>query len=76
MDSKTIIQTEKSALKIIKHEYKELVEKCIKEIEDKLEIKPEIIVYGRKCYQNRDVGFFSNESIDINIQIRFKNQNH
>lgn len=63
MDSTTIIQTEKSALKLIKHEYKELVEKCIKEIEDKLDIRPEIMVYGRKCNQNRDVGFFSNESI-------------
>ena len=62
-NSKTIIQTEKSALKLIKHEYKELVEKCIKEIEDKLDIRPEIMVYGRKCNQNRDVGFFSNESI-------------
>ena len=66
MDSKTIIQTEKSSLKTIIHYYKKLIEKCIAEIEDKLDIDPEIFVYGKKCHQHRNVGFFSNKSIGYN----------
>ena len=66
MDSKTIIQTEKSSLKTIIHDYKKLIEKCIAEIEDKLDIDPEIFVYGKKCHQHRNVGFFSNKSIGYN----------
>jgi len=40
---------------------KELLEKCIIDIE--LEERPEIIIFGKKCKQQRNVGFFSNESI-------------
>ena len=42
---------------------KELLEKCIMDIEPQLEERPEIIIFGRKCKQQRNVGFFSNESI-------------
>jgi alkylated DNA repair dioxygenase AlkB len=43
--------------------YKELLEKCIMDIEPQLEERPEIIIFGKKCKQQRNVGFFSNESI-------------
>lgn len=42
---------------------KELLESCITDIEPQLEERPEIIIFGRKCKQQRNVGFFSNESI-------------
>jgi alkylated DNA repair dioxygenase AlkB len=42
---------------------KELLEKCIIDIEPQLEERPEIIIFGKKCKQQRNVGFFSNESI-------------
>jgi alkylated DNA repair dioxygenase AlkB len=43
-----------------------LLEKCIAYIKPLLEHQPEIIVYGKKCKQQRNVGFFSNESIGYN----------
>ena len=42
---------------------KELLENCIRDIEPQLEERPEIIIFGKKCKQQRNVGFFSNESI-------------
>jgi len=39
------------------------IEDCVNEIRSKLQIKPEIILYGKVVHQNRDVGFFSNTSI-------------
>ena len=42
---------------------KKLLEKCIKDIETELEEKPELIIFGKKCKQQRNVGFFSNKSI-------------
>ena len=63
MEFNYIIKTNKSSLKTTNHDYKELIEKCILEIEDKLIINPEIIVYGKKCNQHRNVAFFSNTSI-------------
>jgi alkylated DNA repair dioxygenase AlkB len=42
---------------------KELLKLCVNEVKDNLEIKPEIIVYDKVCHQQRDIGFYSNESI-------------
>jgi alkylated DNA repair dioxygenase AlkB len=42
---------------------KELLEKCIIDIEPQLEEKPEIIIFGKKCKQQRNIGFFSDKSI-------------
>jgi len=42
---------------------KELLVNCIKDIELQLEERPEIIIFGKKCKQQRNVGFFSNKSI-------------
>ena len=46
-----------------KFENEELLDNSIKEIESLLLSRPTIIVYGRVCHQNRDVGFFSDTSI-------------
>ena len=42
---------------------KELLENCVRDIEQQLEERPEIVIFGKKCQQQRNVGFFSNESI-------------
>ena len=41
---------------------KELLEKCIIDIEPQLELKPDIIIFGKKCKQQRNIGFFSDKS--------------
>ena len=41
---------------------KELLEKCIIDIEPQLELKPEIVIFGKKCKQQRNIGFFSDKS--------------
>lgn len=40
----------------------ELLKECISNIETQLEERPTIIVFDKICKQNRDVGFFSNDS--------------
>ena len=40
-------------------EWHDLLDSAVNEIIDSLDISPEIIVFGKKCKQNRDVGFFS-----------------
>jgi len=59
-----LIKTEKSFLNLyLCEEYSELIEKCIAEIKDELIVKPPIQLYGKTVYQQRDIGFFSDESI-------------
>jgi alkylated DNA repair dioxygenase AlkB len=43
--------------------HKSLIDDAVKEVKDHLEIKPECIVYGRKCHQQRNVGFFAGPNI-------------
>ena len=43
-------------------ENRDLLERCIRDSQPHLENRPEIIVYGKKCKQHRNVGFFSDES--------------
>ena len=43
-------------------ENRDLLERCIHDSQPQLETRPEIIVYGKKCKQHRNVGFFSDES--------------
>ena len=57
-----LIQTEKSFLDTVFFTDIDLIEKCVKSIDKKLIEKPKIIVYGKECYQNRNVGFFSDDS--------------
>ena len=59
-----LIKTEKSFLNVVSYEdYSDLIEKCIEEVKDELLIKPPILFFGKTVYQQRDVGFFSDESI-------------
>ena len=41
----------------------ELLKRCIIDIDPQLEERPEIILFGKTCKQQRSVGFFSNDSI-------------
>jgi alkylated DNA repair dioxygenase AlkB len=56
------METTSSALKTFEFEDLELLDVCVKEVNDKLIKRPEIVVYGKTVNQNRNVGFFSNES--------------
>lgn len=44
-------------------EHEQIIDKCVLYCRPLLEIKPEIMVFGRKCNQPRNVAFFSNESV-------------
>lgn len=60
----SLIKTDKSFLNVCScEEYSELIKQCIGEIKDELLVKPPIQLYGKTVYQQRDIGFFSDESI-------------
>ena len=40
-----------------------LLDACVNDIKDKLDIKPHVIVWNKQVNQQRDVGFFSDKSI-------------
>ena len=40
-----------------------LIDECVAYVMPLLEERPEIVVFGKKCRQNRNVGFFSDQSI-------------
>lgn len=63
MNPTELIKTGNSYLTSCLFNNLELLELCVEETIPQLEIRPEIIVYGRKCNQNRNVGFFSDTSI-------------
>lgn len=42
---------------------KELIDDCINDVKDKLDIRPPIKIYDKIVNQRRDVGFFSDKSI-------------
>jgi hypothetical protein len=65
------IKTEKSFLEVKNYNNENLIKECIKDIEDKLLIKPEIKIMGKICYQKRDINFFSND-ID---EYKYSNKN-
>jgi alkylated DNA repair dioxygenase AlkB len=59
-----LIKTESSFLNVVSYEeHCDLIDKCIAEVKDELLIKPPILFFGKTVYQQRDVGFFSDESI-------------
>lgn len=59
-----LIKTENSFLNVYSYEeYSDLIEKCVEEVKDKLSIKPPILFFGKTVQQQRDVGFFSDQSI-------------
>jgi hypothetical protein len=58
-----LVKTEKSFLNISSYEeHKDLIDRCITDIRDCLDIKPSIQFMGKTVSQQRDVGFLSNES--------------
>ena len=59
----TLIKTDKSSLNIGTFDNIDLVSKCVNNIENELEIRPVIKLYGKTLHQNRNVGFFSDTSI-------------
>lgn len=56
------IDTGKSSLVEVPIHHPEFFSQCIDYIKDKLKHRPEILVFNKICYQNRAVGFFSDES--------------
>jgi alkylated DNA repair dioxygenase AlkB len=59
-----LILTDKSFLNVYPYnEHRKLIKKCIKEVKDELIVKPPIKLYGKIVHQQRNIGFFSDESI-------------
>lgn len=56
-----LIKTDKSCLKVIKLEDNINLKEIVNTIKDKLIENPPIMVYGKKCYQRRSIGFFSDD---------------
>lgn len=46
----------------VSEEIQRLIKTCVDTVQDELEVKPEIVVFGRKCRQQRCVGFYSDTS--------------
>jgi len=64
IEMQCLIKTESSFLNVYScEEYSKLIKKCIEEVEDKLLVKPPIQLFGKTVHQQRDIGFFSDESI-------------
>lgn len=59
---KTVIQTDRSHFSAIEIDINDLLEECVGELKGKLVSRPPIVVYGKKCVQRRNIGFFSDES--------------
>jgi alkylated DNA repair dioxygenase AlkB len=47
-------------------ENEQLLESCINDVDSQLEERPTLMIFGKICHQNRNVGFFSDESIGYN----------
>jgi len=58
----TLIKTNRSFLNVFTFDDHELIMRCIEEVEHQLLITPPIKIYERTCYQQRNVGFFSDTS--------------
>lgn len=70
MNNEFIIRTNKSFLKKINlvdikdsEINQSLLDACVNDVKDKLDIKPPIIIWNKTVHQKRDVGFFSSKSI-------------
>lgn len=58
----TLIETKRSKLISFDFGNENLLRHCYLEIQSKLLIRPEIFIFNKKCYQKRNVGFFSDTS--------------
>ena len=65
MTDQVKIKTDTSELSVhsLNKDQQKLVDSIVLEVKSKLETRPKIVVFGKECYQNRNVGFFSNDSI-------------
>lgn len=56
----TILETENSALILhdLEPEICNLIEQCVQVVDPELDVNPEIMIYGKVCYQHRSVGFY------------------
>jgi alkylated DNA repair dioxygenase AlkB len=67
----TLIQTPRSFLNTTIFDESELIQKCIEEVDHLLLVKPPLgEIYGRMCFQQRTIGFFS----DTSFGYRYSNQ--
>ena len=59
------MQTERSFLKFQEFPEKELLEKCVADVTNNVDINPRLgrKMFGKDCFMHRGVGFFSEESI-------------
>ena len=55
------VKTNKSCLKVINLEDSINLNEIVDAIKDKLIENPPIMLYGKKCYQRRSIGFFSDD---------------
>jgi len=64
----TILRTKHSALNVyaLEPEICELLKQCINTIDTELDVKPEILVFGKVCHQQRSIGFYSDTSKGYN----------
>lgn len=58
-----LLEENNSYLKQFMYENNVLLQDCVNDVKENLEIKPEIIVFDKVCHQQRDIGFYSNTSI-------------
>jgi len=58
------IKTDRSFLKFQEFTDRELLERCVKDVTDNVDINPPLRrMFGKDCFMRRGVGFFSDESI-------------
>jgi len=58
------METDRSFLKFLEFTDKKLLEKCVADVTDNLDINPPLRrMFGKECFMRRGVGFFSNDSI-------------
>ena len=58
----TLLKTELSFLTTQYLPEPDVLEQCVSEVQDKLLVKPPIVLFGKVCHQQRDIGFFSDTS--------------
>lgn len=57
-----LLNTEDSYLKEYDFKDRELLNNCVNEVEDKLNINPTFKLFGKECTMHRGIAFFSNKS--------------
>lgn len=58
-----LIETPQSWLDMWTFDDPDLISSCVSDVVPLLDERPIIRVYGRECHQNRNVGFFSDDSV-------------